>query len=701
MSAVETHTPPQGLGPFWKRLTVRLPLSFAAMLVLVLGVSSWIELKGLPGGRLDGQLKTQRDQGYRQLANIADYYRFNLRTTIRQQREAWQRLTHTPLVESVAERIAAGGTVTPDEIRTFNHWFHTLTDHLGSYEQIHLLNSDGKVLASSRDDRIGQELIEPPLIEELQQTMGGDVIKIRATKWSGQIEPELMMASMVGEEVIASGQSDTRLILLTITPLEQLFGELFEYRPRLGKRGNIMLVTSDGISVGVEQGRVVYLPRPVGEESALQRLAKTASLGSEGMTETSDRFGNRLLAVYRYLPATSADGWGVVVHEPLDEVLQSIAEQMRIRIGFDLMVGMVGLWLVWLLSSYLLKPLQQLERRIQRVSTGELGVRSGIHRDDEIGLVAVVFDDMLSKIERSHHSLEGLIAERTQALNQALNAMDEQVQQRTRQLQQKVEELNRTQQQLIETEKIASLGRMVAGFAHELNTPIGIVVNSTSHLQGSLTELHRLLEQDEVSELEFRQLVGLIDEASELAIRNAKRAAQLVQSFKRTASHQSTSEKRTFLVCQAMDDVLISFNPRLKDTAISLHLECPEGLEIYGEVGRLEQLIQKLLDNSFLHGFDNGTREGTIGIRIQRHADELLIEYWDTGRGLDESRQQQMFEPFYTTARNQGGSGLGLFVVYNIIVEMKGSIECETAPEAGCRFTIHIPLEETPEPAST
>lgn len=258
--------------------------------------------------------------------------------------------------------------------------------------------------------------------------------------------------------------------------------------------------------------------------------------------------------------------------------------------------------------------------------------------------------------------------------------------------------LKSTRDELVETEKMASLGRLVAGFAHELNTPVGVAVGAISHGDDTITFLKTLLTQDEVTEHELVEKLDFLQESHQLALANLRRAADLVQRFKRTSIDRDSQQQREYIMAELIQDVLFTLHNRLKHTLIKVQVTCPDNLKIHGVPGLMEQILTNLITNSLYHGFDNGIRPGEIKIRVSLlSTTRLSIDYQDDGGGMTEETRQQAFEPFFTTRRNYGGSGLGLFVTYNIVTkQMQGTIHISSAPGAGARFLIECPIKIVP-----
>jgi predicted ATPase/signal transduction histidine kinase len=272
--------------------------------------------------------------------------------------------------------------------------------------------------------------------------------------------------------------------------------------------------------------------------------------------------------------------------------------------------------------------------------------------------------------------------------------LDAKVAERTTQLNAKVEELTHTRNELVQSEKMASLGRLVAGFAHELNTPIGVAVGTASTLQDSAKAINQLLEQEEVDEEELVSSLENLDEMAELTLSNLDRAAELVNSFKRTAVDQTSEDVRLFEVKMAISDVINTLQNKFKQTAIETQLDSPDDFAIYGLPGALEQIITNLMMNSLIHGFDEGKNAGHINLMVRLDGNNLRFEYSDTGKGIAPENLENIFEPFFTTHRAHGGSGLGLYICYNLVTtQLQGTITCESTPGNGVLFVIEFPVQ--------
>jgi signal transduction histidine kinase len=264
----------------------------------------------------------------------------------------------------------------------------------------------------------------------------------------------------------------------------------------------------------------------------------------------------------------------------------------------------------------------------------------------------------------------------------------------------KINELESTRGELVQSEKMASLGRMVAGFAHEINTPVGVAVGAVSQHDEILGRIDRLLRQDDVSEEVLRGELEQLRLGSHMAMANLRRTASLVQSFKRTSIDQSSDELRDFDMQELIQDVLFVLNNKLKRLPIQVRVACPADVKLHGAPGLIEQLLTNLIMNAIQHAFAGGTRAGNISISVSMEQGQVFLQFSDDGLGMAPEQLGRIFEPFYTTQRAAGGSGLGLYICYTIVTtKLGGSIQCQSAPQAGCRFDIHFPAGSRNPPA--
>ncbi|WP_081695420.1 ATP-binding protein [Psychromonas sp. SP041] len=259
------------------------------------------------------------------------------------------------------------------------------------------------------------------------------------------------------------------------------------------------------------------------------------------------------------------------------------------------------------------------------------------------------------------------------------------------QMVQTVEQLKRTQQTLVESKKMASLGSLVAGVAHEINTPIGISVTAASSLQEEVTTLKQELEDDRLSRAHLDSFICQFTESSKLLSHNLKRAADLISSFKQVAVDQSSESCYSFNLKENIEQVVTSLKHKIKQSKTTISIVCPNDLSIYSFPGSFVQIYSNLIINSIIHGFHEWSGERNIFIDIELHGGTLVIDYRDTGKGVSEDVSDRIFDPFVTSKKGAGGSGLGTHIVYNIVSQLfKGDIQYVIETK-GAHFIMKIP----------
>ncbi|WP_452005962.1 sensor histidine kinase [Azospirillum largimobile] len=259
-------------------------------------------------------------------------------------------------------------------------------------------------------------------------------------------------------------------------------------------------------------------------------------------------------------------------------------------------------------------------------------------------------------------------------------------------------ELKATQASLIQAEKMASLGQLVAGVAHEVNTPIGITITGASQLQALIGELSDRHAASALKKSDFQRFLGDGMEMANLILSNSTRAANLVQSFKLVAVDQSSDERRAFLLRDYIDELLRSLHPTYKArAALTISVDCPVDLELDGYPGALSQILTNLIMNALIHALDP-EQPGGIAISARPcDGDMVELSVADDGNGIAQEVLPKIFDPFFTTRRGSGGSGLGLHIVYNLVTgRLHGTIGVESRPGQGTRFTLRFPRVTDP-----
>ncbi|MCJ8296265.1 MAG: HAMP domain-containing histidine kinase [Colwellia sp.] len=260
-------------------------------------------------------------------------------------------------------------------------------------------------------------------------------------------------------------------------------------------------------------------------------------------------------------------------------------------------------------------------------------------------------------------------------------------------LQDSLNKLNLAKLSLIEAEKMASLGGLVAGVAHEINTPLGISITAISHLMETTDELAKHFTINQISRKEFSRYIEEAKISTNLINVNLQRSADLVNNFKLVAVDQSNENLRLYQVKKYTNKILSSLQSVLKKKQCTLSLKCADDITLWGDPGVLTQIITNLVMNSITHAFEN-TNERNINIEITKKEQFLLLNYNDSGSGIKEEVQEKIFEPFFTTRRAKGNSGLGMHIVFNLVTQsLKGTIDCVSDLGNGAQFILKFPFD--------
>jgi signal transduction histidine kinase len=421
------------------------------------------------------------------------------------------------------------------------------------------------------------------------------------------------------------------------------------------------------------------------QRMALQRLhTRTKSL-SEGLAKLSAQLTNRTELLRDAIDASQAEASNVIdelsdkmrqreqkAQETFDQTLADISRKVLsvavIFLGIIITAGV-------LIALSIRLPLQQIMAAMHAITSGDLNRKvQGTGASDEVGEMARAVEVFRENAIAKRKTEDELRAAKEKAENT-------------------LHELNTAQQNLIDAERLAALGGLVAGVAHEVNNPIGI----------SLTVASSFARRAEAFEDELRSGKGLrrsqLDEfvktsrdAAQQLVSNLHRAGELIQSFKQVAVDRSHAERRTFNLSEATDQIIASLRPALKKASIALSVEVPENLVIDGYPGSYGQILTNLFLNAATHAFPDG-RSGNITISAKpRGGDDVEIIFADDGAGMTADVQRQAFDPFFTTRRNEGGTGLGLHIVYNLVTQqLGGRMMLDSRPGQGTTFRIIMP----------
>ncbi|WP_051275590.1 sensor histidine kinase [Aestuariibacter salexigens] len=385
--------------------------------------------------------------------------------------------------------------------------------------------------------------------------------------------------------------------------------------------------------------------------------------------------------------------------------VRASTEQLEALISDAIIIAVVVLLLMLVLCFLLVMRLQE---RVTRPIENLVNLSQRVAKQKDYSARAVptgitelnkLADGINVMLERMQDYMLG--QEQAEEEHRKLNAsLEEKVNQRTlalkeanQELIQTLEKLHQFQRQMVQNEKMASLGDMVAGVAHEVNTPIGLGVTASTMMLDRLKSLDQEFQNKSLKASTLSKFINEGQENLNIIYRNLNRAAELISSFKQVAVDQSSEGNRTFSFAKLMDEILLSLRPRLKKVQHDVNVHCDENLFIETKAGPINQIMINLIMNSVIHGFEN-IEHGQIDIYVEMIGDNKLnIVYKDNGVGIPEHLRKRIFDPFVTTKRGQGGSGLGMHLVYNLVTQaLNGSISITSEEGAGVEFQIIFPV---------
>lgn len=378
------------------------------------------------------------------------------------------------------------------------------------------------------------------------------------------------------------------------------------------------------------------------------------------------------------------------------ELHSTLIKKGTLLFGLTVLLSFLSLIVITRIQNYITYPIINLAKTAQEISQHEdYTLRATKLYDDEVGRLYDDFNSMIDTIElRGEEREEAETISRTYQvhLERLTNELEERVKDRTIKLQDSYDNLQNAQSQLIESEKMSSLGNLVAGVAHEINTPLGISITASSIFKSEIKTLKDLLKDNKLSKSNLDHFIETLSEADEILIKNLERAASLVKNFKKISVDQTSEELRDFELNSYLKEILSTFKSEIKHRPIEIIWKLnKEPIHMNTYPGAISQIIVNLLQNSLIHAFEMD-EEGKITIETQHNGNDASIIYMDNGKGIEESVKDVIFEPFITTKRNQGGTGLGMNITYNLVSQhLHGNIKYDKEYTDGARFIISVP----------
>jgi signal transduction histidine kinase len=439
------------------------------------------------------------------------------------------------------------------------------------------------------------------------------------------------------------------------------------------------LVDNDGNIVVTSNASLSPFSRYPDLNSNPELLEAFYTQGEVGITRYINSGGKEVLAAYADMSEfgeNRALDWSLISLYDMELATASTRNQFGVMLLIGGLFVLGAVFVATFIGRRITQPLNQLTNTAEHISHGDLSARASTDGGYEVSTVAQSLNTMVDSLVKLNVSLEHKVQERTS-------------------------QLKLSQSQLMASEKLASLGSMVAGISHEINTPLGVGVTIASSLQVKAREFLHKVELGHLKRSELESFLGDLEESTGLVLSSLNRASELIQNFKQVSVDQSSSRRRAFDLNEYVHEVYSTLHHQVKKKPIKVELNIPEGIRMDSFPGPLGQVLTNLFTNSIVHGLEHQA-EGVIRLTAQDDGDHVLIWHRDNGVGIPEEIMQRIFDPFFTSKLGQGGSGLGLSIVNNIVYGiLKGHIKVFN--EQGACFELRLPKEvvvEEPADAS-
>ncbi|EAW26428.1 Signal transduction histidine kinase [Alteromonadales bacterium TW-7] len=502
--------------------------------------------------------------------------------------------------------------------------------------------------------------------------------------------------------------------------------------------GLLAIPMIEGIIVRDDSGEVIS---QLGRSLDIHKLYSQQLVQEEAMLEDSKSglFGYTFPLIFEFSGRATQVG-DVTLFSSREVVLSRIMVSIYFLIG-NAMIKTTFLIILFLMAfrKLLTDPLYQLTEQIENLQLDELeGQHIEIETEEhnELKVMEHSFNNLIDKVvqyrkelERTQNKLivsnekldqhniqlEQDVARKTSNLSQAMMELQQQKYELEKQKivltdevdlrrstekelitkqaesQRYIDELKLAQERLVGTEKMAALGGLVAGITHDINTPIGIGVTAVSFLEERLNKLESAYAEKTLSPKALEEFINEAKQSTSLLTTNLDRASDLIASFKQIAVDQASEAVRTINFKDYVNEVIRSLHPKLKKTSHTINLQCPDDLVLNLPAGAISQIFTNLIVNSLIHGFE-GKDNGVMDINITSDETNLTINYKDNGNGVTAEQLEKLFNPFFTTKRDEGGSGLGTHIMFNLVKQtLSGSIEATSEPGQGLHYFIQFP----------
>ncbi len=442
------------------------------------------------------------------------------------------------------------------------------------------------------------------------------------------------------------------------------------------------------------------LIRPMHEDLAIatQRFVESFDTVSS-IARAVDDINNGVMAATATQIAEAIEGLRRDALIDAAEITDSLSERIRSAHLANVILGVaalsIGALCAWALSVATARPVVEMAGAMRRLAAGDKSVTPPAEgRRDEIGEMAAavaVFKANMIEAERLARIEQQITEETNRRLEEKVAIRTQELQQSRQELMDSLQRLTEAGAEIAAREKMASLGRVVAGVAHEVSTPLGVAITACSSLAFFGEEFRGRVEANDYTQADLAEFLATLVRGSELLSENLGRAARLVSSFKQVSANQHVGEQRRILLGEHIRNIAASLEPEIRKLGHRLDLRLDDTLDATMRPDALWQIISNLVINALIHGLSRD-RPGRIGVSLDAQDDMAVVRVWDDGAGVPPEIQPHIFEPFFTTKRGQGGTGLGLSVVHTLATQtLGGRVACESAPGEGTVISVYFP----------
>jgi len=363
--------------------------------------------------------------------------------------------------------------------------------------------------------------------------------------------------------------------------------------------------------------------------------------------------------------------WKIVTLVNQDEVRAEMNKFIAYLVGTIVVFTVIVTIVIYFFIRKRLKPIGALTIYSQQIALGKL--------DEELPYEYVDLTDEMGTIAKSFVTIAEVFKQKNQILEDTVNAQ--------------YEEIKQQYHYIIEKEKIASLGFLVAGIAHEINTPVGNALTTSSYIKTIVKKLDKLQANGKLTKTELIRSIEALDEASDLVQSNIKRAADLVKQFKTIATNQNNEILQIVNLREEVENIIETIRLTIKTHSIEIINNVDDDIIMRTFPSAISQLLTNFIKNSFQYAYAENEK-GLIRIGAYKEGQLVKMLYEDDGKGIEPSILEHIFEPFYTTRRSTSNSGLGMFIIHNLINQtLSGNIRCESEVNQGVKFYLTMPLE--------